>query len=250
MIFIQSIQIGARGSCNPIAPMVSLITKRSIQNWPEHKANIDAYMPPKLEDRLLPQLPYTPTNWPKGVIPPLKHPRHDIDMRGPERIHNQLIYRQYGIIALGGGALRGPHYDIIRERINKWMDTERFFAVWRIDPPWKAVSQMSLGKKRGGGKAKVHHYEFPVRAGRVLVEVAGRGEYGEVEELLKHICKKMPIYVMPVSQEIIDNIRDEKLALDAANCNPFNYRYLVKNNFSDSQRFVTPKDMIWGGSYV
>lgn len=250
MSLIQSIHIGVRASNSSGTRFTLLTAKRSIQNWPEHKGNADAYMPQKLEDRPLPQLPYTPDKWPKDVEMPLKHPRADIDMRGPERIHNQLIYRQYGIIAIGGGALAGPHYEAIRLRINKYLDTERFFAIWRIDPPWKAVSKTSLGKKRGGGKAKVHHYEFPVKAGRILIEVAGIGEYGEVKDLLENVCGKLPLYGMPVSQQILDELRDEKLALDEANYNPFNYRYLVRNNFSDSQRKVSPKDLVWGGTYV
>lgn len=249
MILIKSIQIGSRSPLKSQCPTTFLITKRLIQDWPEVKSNVNAYMPPKLEDRLLPQLPYTPQEWPRGVVGPLKHPRADIDMRGPERVHNQLIYRQYGIIALGGGALKGVHYDIIRERINKWIDTERLFAIWRIDPPWKAVSKLSLGKKLGGGKGKVHHYEFPVKAGRILIEVAGRGEYGEIEPLLTNICTKMPIYTRPISQDIIDDIRKEKMDLDAANYNPFEYRYLLRNNFSNSRNVISANEARWGGTY-
>lgn len=170
-------------------------------------------------------------------------------MRGPERIHNQLIYRQYGLIALSGGALRGEHFDVIRDRVNKYMDTERFFAIWRLDPPWKAVSKRSQGKKAGGGKAKVHHYETPVRAGRIMIEIAGEGQFGEVERILTTISGKMPFYTMPISQEIMDNIKAEKQELDANNYNPFNYRYLLRNNFSDSQRRVSPYEIRWGGTY-
>ena len=112
-------------------------------------------MPKKIENRMLPLLPYIPTVVPKDVVLPVKYPKKNIDMMGPERVHNQLIYQQCGIIALGGGALRDDHYDIIRDRINKYTDFERFFAVWRVDPPWKPKSKRSLNKKMGGGKAKV-----------------------------------------------------------------------------------------------
>lgn len=200
-------------------------------------------------ERLLPALLYTPVNYPQNVVPPIKHPKANLDMRGPERIHNQLIYRQYGIIALGGGALKGAHFDVIRDRVNRYMDTERFFAIWRIDPPWKAVSKKSLGKKMGGGKAKVHHFETPVRAGRVLIEIAGDGEFGEVQQILENVCGKLPLYAMPISQEIMDNIKKEKLEMDAKNYNPFSYRYLLRNNFSDSQRKVSPYEIRWGGTY-
>lgn len=225
------------------------VCKRNIQWWPEAPANATVSMPLKIEDRLLPQLPYTPTEFPKGVMAPLKHPKANIDMRGPEKIHNQLIYRQYGLIALGGGAFAGPHFDVIRDKINKCMNTERLFAIWRIDPPWKPKSKKSMGKKMGGGKAKVHHYETPIKAGRILIEVAGIGDYGEIEPVLKALCRKLPLYAMPISQEIMDNLKAEKLELDAKNYNPFEYRTLVRKNFSNSQLEVGRYDAQWGGTY-
>lgn len=249
-MLLNSIQNGFRSFIsNQAASLTCLMAKRQIQHWPESNPHANLFMPKNIEDRLLPQLPYTPVNYPQGVIPPIKHPKANLDMRGPERIHNQLIYRQFGIIAVGGGALNGGHFDIIRDRVNKYMDTERFFAVWRIDPPWKAKSKKSLGKKMGGGKAKVHHYETPVRAGRVLIEIAGIGEFGEVERILSTICKKMPLYAMPISQTMMDDIKREKMEIDANNYNPFEYRDLVRRNFSDSQRFTSPKDALWGGTY-
>lgn len=226
-----------------------VIPKRTMKNWPEVIANVHVNMPQNQEDRLLPAVDLTPTVAPNQVILPLKHPRADIDMRGPERIHNQLIYRQYGIIALGGGALTGTHFTVIRDGLNKFLNTERFFAIWRVDPPWKAVSKKSLGKRGGGGKAKVHHYETPVKAGRVIIEIAGIGEFGEVQRLLKNICNKMPLYSMPISQEIMDNIKAEKIELDSKNYNPFEYRYLLRNNFSNSQSKIYPGEAIWGGTY-
>lgn len=229
--------------------LLQKISSRSHQVWPKSVAPESVYMPKNIQDRLLPQLPYTPTQAPDGVVMPIKHPRADSDMRGPERIHNQLIYRQFGLIAIGGGALLGEHYDIIRDRVNKYMDTERFFAVWRIDPPWKAVSRKSLGKKMGGGKAKVHHYEFPVKAGRILIEIGGIGQFGEVERILVNISNKMPIYTIPITQQKIDALEKEKLELDSKNCNPFEYRYLLRNNFSNSQSKISPYELLWGGTY-
>lgn len=206
-------------------------------------------MPKKIEDRMLPGVPHVPTAIPPGVVFPYKYPKRDIEMMGPERIHNQLIYKQYGIITLGGGALVASHYDIIRDRINKYTDFERFFAVWRIEPPWKPVSQKSLGKKMGGGKTKVHHYELPVKAGRVLIELGGIGQLYEIQRQLDYICQKMPLYCMPISQKIMDDLKAEKEKLDEDNYNPFNYRYLVRHNFSNAQSKVRSREMIWGGTY-
>lgn len=246
MLIIQPINFGLRCLFTRMSPSY-IVIKRGVKNWPETAAR-DVPMP-KLEDRGLPLLNYTPTKWPEGVIPPVKHPKEDDDMRGPERIHNQLIYRQYGIITVSGGALQGAHFDIIRDRVNKYMDMERFFAIWRLDAPWKAVSKKGYGKKRGGGVGKVHHYETPVKAGRVLIEVAGIGEFEEVKWILSTICKKLPLYAMPVSQEILDSLLEMKRKQDERNYNPFEYRDILRRNFSDSQRFISPKELAWGGTY-
>lgn len=226
-----------------------LVTSRSMRTWPESPRTDEIYMPPKIEDRLLAQLPHTPELYPEGVVPPLKHPRHDIDMRGPERIHNQLIYRHSGLIALRGGAITGKHIDIIINRVNKYMDTERFFAVWRIDPPWKAVSKKSLNKRMGGGKTKVHHYETPIKAGRVIFEIGGIGQYGEVSAILENLAKRMPFFCMPISQEIMDNLKEESKQIAERNYNPFDYRDLLRRNIGDSRRHADPLEVKWGGVF-
>jgi len=228
---------------------VCLVISRSYKHFPETISTNDVFMPEKIEDRLLSPVPHTPTRYPEGVVGPLKHPRAPFDMQGPERIHNQLIYRKFGVIALSGGSLQGAHFDMISNRINKYLDTERFFAVWRVDPPWKAVSRKSLGKRMGGGKAKVHHFETPVRAGRIIVEVAGIGVFDEVSRILDFISERLPFYSIPITQEKMDALVEEKKKLDAENYNPFEYRYLLRNNFSDSQRFISPREILWGGTY-
>lgn len=170
-------------------------------------------------------------------------------MRGPERVHNQLIYGQYGIIALGGGSLRGGHFDVIMAAVNRHIDPQRAFAVWRIDPPWKAVSKKSLGKKMGGGKSKVHHYETPIKAGRVIIEVAGQSHYGEVFKFLNNICQLLPIDARAISQTEMENLEKEKLELEAKNYNPFKFRECVRKNFSNAQKHLDKYEYAWGGEY-
>lgn len=242
--------IGPKSLCEATCgPVAIYISKRGHKFWPESQPTTDVFMPKNIEDRKLPPVPHIPQRLPEGVVLPYKHPRACDDMRGPERIHNQLIYKQYGLIALGGGSLLGTHYDIIRKAVDKYMDTERFFAVWRVDPPWKPVSKKSLGKRRGGGKTKVHHYEYPIRAGRIIFEIAGMGHYGEIEKILVNLASKMPFYAMPISQQIMDDLKKEQAEMRAKNMNPFEYRDLVRRNFGGIQSWVPPKDGIWGGTY-
>lgn len=248
MLSITSNNIRAVYRIAPINPY-TFVSSRSMRTWPETRPTDEVYMPPKLENRLLASLPHTPELHPDGVVPPLKHPRHEIDMRGPERIHNQLIYKHSGLIALRGGSLTGAHMDVICMRVNKYMDTERFFAVWRVDPPWKPVSKKSLNKRMGGGKTKVHHYETPVKAGRVIFEIAGIGEYGEISGILENLSKRMPFFCMPINQQIMDDLREEDKQIKEKNYNPFEYRDLLKRDIGNSRRDVDKWELVWGGRY-
>jgi len=58
------------------------------------------------------------------------------------------------------------------------------FAVWRIDPPWKAVAKKGAGKTLGGGKGSIDHYVTPVKAGRIIIELGGECEFEEVYRTL------------------------------------------------------------------
>lgn len=40
------------------------------------------------------------------------------------------------------------------------------------------------GQRMGGGKGNIDHYITPVRSGRIIIEVAGHGEYIEVSLLV------------------------------------------------------------------
>ncbi len=37
-----------------------------------------------------------------------------------------------------------------------------------------------VGKRMGGGKGPIHHYVTPVKAGRIVVELAGRVDFYQV----------------------------------------------------------------------
>lgn len=54
------------------------------------------------------------------------------------------------------------------------------FAIWRIDAPWKAHSKKGIGKRMGMGKGNISFYTTPVKAKRVIFEVAGKCTFQEV----------------------------------------------------------------------
>lgn len=47
-------------------------------------------------------------------LKPPKMQKRLILMRGPELVHNQLLHKQYGIVATSGGRLRWGHYEMLR----------------------------------------------------------------------------------------------------------------------------------------
>jgi len=84
--------------------------------------------------------------------------------------------------------LHHGHFEMIRIGINKKLEQSQMFAVWRIEPPWKPVSRKGIGHKMGGGKGSVDHYVTPVKAGRIIIEVAGECEFSEVFWMLVRDC--------------------------------------------------------------
>ena len=43
--------------------------------------------------------------------------------------------------ALGGGRLKYGHFEMIRLTLGRKMDTNKMFAVWRVDPPWQPCTK-------------------------------------------------------------------------------------------------------------
>jgi large subunit ribosomal protein L16 len=81
---------------------------------------------------------------------------------------------------LQGGQMHHGHFEMIRNGINRKMDESRMFALWRVDAPWKPITKKGQGHRMGGGKGSIDHYVTPVKAGRIIVEMGGECEYGEV----------------------------------------------------------------------
>lgn len=72
------------------------------------------------------------------------------------------------------------------------MNPQTTFANWRINAPYKPITRKGLGQRMGGGKGAIDHYVSAVRAGRLVLEMGGKIELGEVEPVLKEVAKKLP----------------------------------------------------------
>merc|ERR1712083_761547 len=74
-------------------------------------------------------------------------------MMGEERLNNELILKQYGIIALAGGMLKHRHFEVMRLAIGRHCDSnkKKTWAIYRVDAPYKPITDHGTGKRMGGG---------------------------------------------------------------------------------------------------
>jgi large subunit ribosomal protein L16 len=166
-----------------------------------------------------------------------------VDMRGPELVHNQLIHKQYGIVALSGGEMKYGHFEMVRSTVNRSLDIKKSFAIWRVDPPWKAVSRHGQGKKLGGGKGEIAFWTTPVKRGRVIVEVGGIIPRVMIERTLIDVAQKLPFPAKMVSQTELEKWQEEEKLLTQNNINKLRWEWCIKNNILNVINYVGKYDI-------
>jgi large subunit ribosomal protein L16 len=102
----------------------------------------------------------------------------------------------------------------------------------------------------GGGKGAIDHYVTPVKAGRVIVELAGVCEFAEISPALEQVAQKLPFAAQVVSYEIMLKEKQEEEERERNNVNPFTFEHIVRNNMGGSHRWISPVDRRWFGKYV
>lgn len=170
-------------------------------------------------------------------------------MRGPDTIHNFLLNQQYGIQALVGGRMRWGHFEMLRLSIGRKMDVNRMFCQWRVDAPWQPLTKQGQGQRMGGGKGSVDHYVTPVKAGRIILELAGKCEFGEVEHFLNLYAAQLPFNARAVSHEMLQKEAQEAEENEKNNQNKYTMKFIIQNNLSGIHRYLSPVDHKWFGKY-
>lgn len=227
------------------SPIFNLTLLRGIKYFPPPITYPDIEIPEKVKLRFMDKVPQLPPN----VRAPKMQKRLKL-MRGPETVHNTLMYHQYGIMALGGGRLKFGHLDMMRLTVGRKMDVNRMFAVWRVDAPWQPITKKGQGQRMGGGKGAIDHYVTPIKAGRIILEVGGKCEFLEVKDFLEDLAKKLPFKAMAVSQDILDKMMKKEEENEKNNCNPYTMKYLIQNNMGGCHRWLSPYDLKWFGKYA
>ncbi|XP_023690352.2 large ribosomal subunit protein uL16m [Paramormyrops kingsleyae] len=187
-------------------------------------------------------------------VPTLKKVRREMkrlkDIVGPEQRENGFTSGQYGIVAMGGGYLHWGHMEMMRLTINRRIDPRITYALWRINAPYKPITSKGLGKRMGGGKGAVDHYVTPVRCGRLLVELGGHCELGEVKGLLTEVAKKLPFPAKVVSRESLAEMQQAAAARELNNQNPWTFSRIATANMLGIRKVLSPVDLRHHGRYT
>uniref|UniRef100_A0A8B9Q0K4 Large ribosomal subunit protein uL16m n=1 Tax=Apteryx owenii TaxID=8824 RepID=A0A8B9Q0K4_APTOW len=154
-----------------------------------------------------------------------------------------------GQVALGGGYLHWGHFEMMRLTIGRCMDPKTMFAVWRVPAPSKPVTRKSLGHRMGGGKGPIDHYVTAVKSGRLLVEVGGRCEFGEVKAFLTQVARKLPFPAAAVSRDTLQRMREEEEEKRLHNQNPWTFERIVTANMLGMRKYLSPYDLKFKGRY-
>lgn len=151
--------------------------------------------------------------------------------------------------AMGGGYLRWGHFEMMRLTINRHLNPRTMFAVWRVPAPYKPITRKGLGQRMGGGKGAIDHYVTAVKTGRLIVEVGGHCEFGEVERFLTQVAKKLPFPAKAVSRESLQEMQQREEERKLNNQNPWTFERIVSANMLGIRKFVSPYDLQLKGQY-
>jgi len=253
---LESLLWGTSKTMRLLAPTAHSITQsagKKLKYFPDRDLKVpenfqNIAMP---EKNRLPIMPKTPNFWSSG--PSMRPPRHTRElwrMKGEDTVNNELQLNQFAIIALNGGLLKHKHFEAMRLGIGRHLKGQKLFGLYRVDAPYKPITNHGQGKKMGGGKGSISEYATPVRAGRVIVEVGGEGFWEEVHPWLRSVANKLPFDAIAVNAEILTKLRDEEKKLTINNQNPVSFEWLIRNNMFDCQRKLSDYDQKWFGKFV
>ncbi|XP_034535812.1 39S ribosomal protein L16, mitochondrial [Notolabrus celidotus] len=208
-------------------------------------------IPPDFSDVVLPEKPKLKF---VNKVPNFKKAKKEMknlqDIQGPANAANTFTTGQYAIVALGGGYLHWGHIEMMRLTINRKMDSRTTFARWRINGPYKPITRKGLGQRMGGGKGAIDHYVTPIRYGRLIVEVGGKVELGEIEHILIEVAKKLPFPAKVVSRESLAALHKKQTDMEENNQNPWTFKKIARGNMLGIRKVLSPFDVCYNGRFT
>jgi large subunit ribosomal protein L16 len=139
--------------------------------------------------------------------------------------------------------MKQGHFEMVRNTVNRGLDLNKQFAVWRVDPPWKPITRHGQGKKLGGGKGAIDHYVTPVKRGRIIVEVGGSLHYETISRLLIDVAQKLPFPAKLISQQDLEDWDKLDEEIRTKNLNKLRWEWCLKNNILNVVSYVGKYDL-------
>lgn len=208
-------------------------------------------IPPDYSGVVLPEKPKLKF---MNKVPNLKRVRKEMrklrDIQGPTKSAKAFTSGQYAVVAMGGGYLHWGHIEMIRLTVNRKMNPQTTFAIWRINAPYKPITRKGLGQRMGGGKGAVDHYVTPVRSGRLIVEMGGKVELGEVEHILTELAKKLPFPAKVMSKESLAAMHQKQAEMEQNNQNPWTFKQVALGNMLGVRKALSHLDLHNHGRYT
>ena len=115
---------------------------------------------------------------------------HRLSYEGKSKAGTQVVYGEYGLVALEGGYVSSNQIEAARVAITRYLN--RGGNVWIKIFPQLAITKKPLEVRMGSGKGAPEGWVAVVQRGRVMFEVGGVDE-AAAREALRLGQNKLPV---------------------------------------------------------
>lgn len=120
-------------------------------------------------------------------------------IKGKAQRGNKVTDGEYGIQALESAWITANQIESVRVTLSRY--TKKVGKTWIKVFPDKPITKKPAETRMGSGKGNPEYFVAPIKAGRVLFEVAGLGEEVSKEALTKAM-HKLPVKCKIVKKEV------------------------------------------------
>ncbi len=120
--------------------------------------------------------------------------------KGLETRGTDLIFGKYGLKSMEAKWLSSRQIEAARRTVIRYL--KKGGKVWIRVFPDKPVTTKGTEVPMGGGKGSVDHYVYPLKPGRIILEMDGVEE-STAQEALKKAADKLPVETKFVKKQVI-----------------------------------------------
>lgn len=115
----------------------------------------------------------------------------------------ELRFGNYGLVATEPAWLTARQIEAVRVAVSRRLKKigELFLRVFPDKPITKKPAETRMGK----GKGSPEFWVFPVKRGRVILEVSGQFGVEEAKEILKSASYKLPMKTRLIKKDLVQD---------------------------------------------